>query len=123
MTDPVSFEPLCLLVVGAVFYFLMMITYGVALPSGIFMPTVLAGTSLGGFVGVTFQRMISEELSPSLFALLGATALLAGTQRNTVSLCVILMEGTGQTKVRQKFLSLHTNRDQRREYLSKMFST
>jgi len=98
LTDPTSFEQQCLLSVGLLFFILMIITYGVALPSGIFMPTVLAGSALGGFVGVIFQQNILPSIEPSLFALLGATALLAGIQRNTVSLCVILMEGTGQTK-------------------------
>ena len=63
------------------------------------MPTVLAGSALGGYAGLMFHDKLSHDLAPSLYALLGATALLAGTQRNTVSLCVILMEGTGQTKV------------------------
>ena len=36
--------------------------------------------------------------SPSTFALVGVTALLVGIQRSTVSLCIILMEGTGETK-------------------------
>lgn len=63
------------------------------------MPTVLAGSALGGYVGIIFKQTTLESIEPPLFALLGATALLAGIQRNTVSLCVILMEGTGQTKV------------------------
>ena len=63
------------------------------------MPTVLTGSALGGYAGIIFCDHISPDLTPSLYALLGATALLAGTQRNTVSLCVIMMEGTGQTKV------------------------
>ena len=99
LTDPSTFGCECLLAVGLLFYFLMIMTYGVSLPCGIFMPTVLAGAAIGGYAGLTFRRLISYDLEPSLFALLGATALLAGTQRNTVSLCVILMEGTGQTKV------------------------
>lgn len=99
LTDPTQFAPSTLVTVGAVFFLLMPLTLGVALPSGIFMPTVLIGSSLGGAAGMIFQEWIGPKLSPSTFALLGAAALLAGIQRSTVSLCVILVEGTGQVKV------------------------
>lgn len=62
------------------------------------MPTFLVGSSLGGAAGMLFQDLVSPDLSPSTFALLGAAALLAGIQRSTVSICVILVEGTGQVK-------------------------
>lgn len=99
LTNPEQFSPWTLLTVGAIFFPLMTLTLGVALPSGIFMPTFLIGSSLGGAAGMLFQQWVSPELSPSTFALLGAAALLAGIQRSTVSLCVILVEGTGQVKV------------------------
>jgi len=98
LTNTETYTPSILLAIGAIFYFLQIITFGVSLPSGIFMPTILTGASLGGCFGL-FLRDHNPELSPSLFALLGAAALLSGMQRTTVSLCVILMEGTGQTKV------------------------
>jgi chloride channel 7 len=99
LTAPAQFSAWTLLTVGLMFFPLMLLTLGVSLPSGIFMPTVLIGSSLGGAAGLLFQHWISSELSPSTFALLGAAALLAGIQRSTVSLCVILVEGTGQVKV------------------------
>jgi chloride channel 7 len=99
LSDPSQFDPRTLWTVGILFFPLMILTLGVNIPSGIFMPTVLIGCSLGGAAGLAFQNWISEDLSPSTFALLGAAALLAGIQRSTVSLCVILVEGTGQTKV------------------------
>lgn len=99
LTDPTQFSPWTLVTVGAIFFPLMTITLGVALPSGIFMPTFLIGSSLGGAAGMLFQKWVSPELSPSTFALVGAAALLAGIQRSTVSLCVILVEGTGQVKI------------------------
>ena len=99
LTDPTQFDERTLLAVGLSFYPLMMLTLGVALPSGIFMPTILIGCSLGGYMGIQFQKLFLSDLSPSTFALLGAASLLAGIQRSTVSLCVILVEGTGQVKV------------------------
>lgn len=98
MTDPTRFDPRTLFTVGVLLFPLMTFTLGVSLPSGIFMPTILVGCSLGGFAGICFQDYLMEGLSPSTFALLGAAALLTGIQRSTVSVCVILVEGTGQTK-------------------------
>jgi CBS domain-containing protein len=99
LTNPSAYDPRTLFTVGALFFVLMSITFGVSVPSGIFMPSILTGSALGGFAGICFQKYFIASLDPSTFALLGAAALLAGIQRNTVSLCVILMEGTGETKV------------------------
>lgn len=99
LTDPTDFMRETLLTVGILFYILMTLTFGVALPSGIFTPAVLIGASLGGAAGITFKEWFGDEVAPSTFALLGVAALLAGIQRSTVSLCVILVEGTGQIKV------------------------
>jgi len=99
LTDPAQFKLETLLSVGILFYFLMTITMGLAIPSGIFTPTVLIGASLGGAAGILFQTHVDPEITPSTFALLGVAALLAGIQRSTVSVAVILVEGTGQIKV------------------------
>ena len=99
LTDPSEFKRETLLTVGILFYVLMTLTFGAALPSGIFTPSVLIGASLGGAAGITFQEWFGADVTPSTFALLGVAALLAGIQRSTVSLCVILVEGTGQIKI------------------------
>ena len=96
LTDPRQFEVKTLVITGMLFFFLLPL--GVALPSGIFMPTFLIGSSLGGAAGSVFVNWLGQEVSRSTFALLGAAALLAGIQRSTVSLCVIMIEGTGQVK-------------------------
>ena len=76
------------------------------LPSGIFSPTVIVGASLGGVAGIYFQEHFNEDVSPSTFALLGVASLLAGVQRSTVSLCIILVEGTGKVELRKFSLPL-----------------
>ncbi|RAL39533.1 hypothetical protein DM860_003066 [Cuscuta australis] len=73
-------------------YFLGIVTYGIAVPSGLFIPVILAGASYGRLVG-TFLSSVSN-LGASLFALLGSASFLGGTMRMTVSLCVILLELT-----------------------------
>ncbi|GAV57078.1 CBS domain-containing protein/Voltage_CLC domain-containing protein [Cephalotus follicularis] len=76
---------------GAV-YILGIITYGIAIPSGLFIPVILAGACYGRLVGRLFENI--SKLDTGLFALLGAASLLGGTMRMTVSLCIILLELT-----------------------------
>lgn len=73
-------------------YFLGIITYGIAIPSGLFIPVILAGSSYGRLVGRLFAPF--SKLDMGLFSLLGAASFLGGTMRMTVSLCVILLELT-----------------------------
>ncbi|KAJ0081154.1 hypothetical protein Patl1_12422 [Pistacia atlantica] len=68
------------------------ITYGIAIPSGLFIPVILAGAGYGRLVGRLFESI--SKLDTGLFALLGAASFLGGTMRMTVSLCVILLELT-----------------------------
>ncbi|KAL4184111.1 hypothetical protein AMTRI_Chr11g158380 [Amborella trichopoda] len=74
-------------------YTLGLLTYGVALPSGLFIPVILAGASYGRLVGRAIGSSL-PDLDPGLFALLGAASFLGGTMRMTVSVCVILLELT-----------------------------
>ncbi|CAN4108198.1 unnamed protein product [Withania somnifera] len=73
-------------------YCLGVITYGIAIPSGLFIPVILAGASYGCLVGTVLGSV--SNLNNGLFALLGAASFLGGTMRMTVSLCVILLELT-----------------------------
>jgi len=98
LKDPTAFDERTLLTVGLLFYCMLLLTFGAMLPSGIFMPLILIGASLGGYGGIMIERYIMSGISPSTFALVGVAALLGGVQRSTVSLCVIIMEGTGQIK-------------------------
>jgi len=97
--DPDSYNPLTLLTVGITVFSLMLLTFGVAVPAGIFMPTILTGASLGGFLAHLVRTLHGSHITSSTYALLGSAAMLAGIQRSTVSLCVILMEGTGKTEI------------------------
>ncbi|KAH6814824.1 chloride channel C [Perilla frutescens var. frutescens] len=73
-------------------YFLGIVTYGIAVPSGLFIPVILAGASYGRLIGRLLGSMSSLDIG--LFAILGAASFLGGTMRMTVSLCVILLELT-----------------------------
>jgi chloride channel 7 len=99
LSNPGQFYPLTLVIVGFVFFLLMLYTNTTFIPSGLFTPIVLSGASFGGAVGILLKKYVDEAINPSTFALLGVAAMMAGIQRSTVSTCVILVEGTGQIRV------------------------
>lgn len=83
----------------AVVHFLQTIwTYGLGVPSGLFVPSLLAGASFGRILGQGLQATVASEIFPGVYALIGATAMLSGMARITISLVVILMETTGEAE-------------------------
>lgn len=87
-----EFHPSSILLFFGAVYVLGLFTYGIAVPSGLFIPVILAGASYGRFVGMLMGSF--TELDQGLFAVLGAASFLGGSMRMTVSLCVILLELT-----------------------------
>ncbi|KAM0064104.1 putative CBS domain, chloride channel, voltage gated, chloride channel, core [Helianthus debilis subsp. tardiflorus] len=87
-----EFHTTTLLVFFISMYALGIITYGIAIPSGLFIPVILAGASYGRLVGTLLASI--SNLDVGLFALVGSASFLGGTMRMTVSLCVILLELT-----------------------------
>ncbi|KAF9277323.1 hypothetical protein BGZ68_009388 [Mortierella alpina] len=97
--------------VFAVKVFLNFITFGVKVPGGIFIPTMVAGAVFGRMVGLGVQWLIAKYpeyqmfqvcegdsmdcVIPGLYAMIGAAACLSGVTRMTVSLVVIMFELTG----------------------------
>jgi chloride channel 3/4/5 len=87
---------------------LTIITFGVVLPAGIFIPSLVIGACFGRIVGVIFEyceyhysfpifdKCGTEEcVVAGIYAMVGAAATLAGVTRTTVSLAVIMFELTG----------------------------
>jgi chloride channel 3/4/5 len=70
---------------------LTIITFGCKVPSGIIIPALDAGALFGRLVGQAIP-----DISPGIFAMVGAAAFLAGISRMTVSLAVIMFELTGE---------------------------
>ncbi|KAF9269075.1 Cl-channel protein [Marasmius fiardii PR-910] len=87
-------------------------TFGMMVPAGIFLPTITIGACLGRAIGILtqatqtaftgtwiFQSCPPEPtvrcVSPGFYAVIGASAMLAGVTRMTVSLVVIMFELTG----------------------------
>ncbi|KAI0267130.1 chloride channel [Gloeopeniophorella convolvens] len=88
---------------------LTIVTFGIKLPAGIFIPTLGVGACAGRIVGLAVQyaqwrwprsSMFAScrgDLScviPGLYAMVGAAATLSGVTRGTISLAVIMFELT-----------------------------
>ena len=83
--------------IGFVVYFILGVyTYGLAIPSGLFIPLILIGSHLGWFVGYGWEYIINngKPTRMHMYALMGASAMLGGTTRMTISLVAIIIEIT-----------------------------
>ena len=74
------------------------IVYGIAVPSGLFVPSLLSGAAFGRLCGHLLHKLdhTSGTFADSgTYALMGAASVLGGMARMTISLTVILLEATG----------------------------
>lgn len=80
-----------------VYFLLATWTYGLFVPSGLFVPCILAGAAWGRMFGVALRTWFPKGTwgDPGSYALIGAAATLGGVVRMTISLTVILLEATG----------------------------
>ena len=92
-----SFEPQALLLFFIPYISLASIVYGIAVPSGLFVPSLLAGAAFGRLFGrLVYKLFPSVEFAFSnTYSLIGAASVLGGMARMTISLTVILLECTG----------------------------
>jgi len=88
------------------------LTYGIAVPSGLFVPSLLAGAGFGRLVGNLFYKINPNRYSfCNTYSLIGAASVLGGMARMTISLTIILLEATGNEQfVLPLMLSLFTAR-------------
>ena len=89
---------------GAIFLFwfpyicMACLTYGIAIPSGLFVPSLLSGAALGRLFGHILHKLDGDSgtfADSGTYALVGAASGLGGMARMTISLTVILLEATG----------------------------
>eukprot|EP00758_Cryptobia_borreli_P003024 Tbor_TRINITY_DN3464_c0_g1::TRINITY_DN3464_c0_g1_i1::g.3780::m.3780/K05016/CLCN7; chloride channel 7 len=80
------------------FYIFTILVYGIHVPSGLFLPCLLLGAVLGRLYALTINTIFGwNVLEPVHYAVFGATAMLGGVVRATISVIVIIMETTGNS--------------------------
>lgn len=92
-----------------VLYFVLMTslmtwTYGIGAPTGMFVPSLAIGASLGQIFGravAAAAHTVDPDLHVDLhtYAVLGTAAALGGTMRLTISVTVLVMETTGSLQL------------------------
>ncbi|XP_064156322.1 H(+)/Cl(-) exchange transporter 6 [Anguilla rostrata] len=91
-----TFSPVTLTIFFVLYFLLACWTYGVSVPSGLFVPCLLCGAAFGRLVANVLKVNIGIDIYSGTFALIGAAAFLGGTVRMTISLTVILIESTNE---------------------------
>lgn len=87
-------------------------TFGIKVPAGLFIPSMAVGACMGRVLGIGMEQLayhnpdwpifesscgksIATCITPGLYAMVGAAAVLGGVTKMTVSLVVIMFELTG----------------------------
>ncbi|XP_017294303.1 chloride transport protein 6 [Kryptolebias marmoratus] len=91
-----TFSPVTLSVFFLLYFLLACWTYGVSVPSGLFVPSLLCGAAFGRLVANILRVKLGIGIHSGTFALIGAAAFLGGVVRMTISLTVILIESTNE---------------------------
>lgn len=90
-----AFSATCLLLFFLIYITTAVITYGIAVPSGLFVPSLLSGAAFGRLFGNVAHKVFPHLAFSNTYSLIGAAAVLGGMARMTISLTVILLECTG----------------------------
>ncbi|KAB7504952.1 H(+)/Cl(-) exchange transporter 3 [Armadillidium nasatum] len=109
---PGVFKALWLLALALIFKCVATVfTFGIKVPCGLFIPSLAMGAVMGRMIGVGVEQLAYHNpnwpifagecstgencITPGLYAMVGAAAVLGGVTRMTVSLVVIMFELTG----------------------------
>lgn len=90
------FSKSSLIVFVACYLPLMSIAAGLAIPAGLFMPSIVMGSAWGGMWGYFIMGFLPSHwhVQPGLYAMLAATGVLGGVFRSAISLVVLMVEST-----------------------------
>ena len=96
------------LLVFCVFYFLMAaVSYGMAVPGGLFIPCIIIGAAYGRLVGLAVQSIFTANtpagetpplIIPGVYAVLGSASMIGGVTRMTLPITVMMIEITSDAQ-------------------------
>ena len=80
----------------AIWYVFFCTTYGVWVPSGLFLPGIIIGCAIGQLYWQIYEKIFvdSDPNADQSYKVMAASAMLGGYTRLTYSLCVIMLETT-----------------------------
>ncbi|KAK3600873.1 hypothetical protein CHS0354_019220 [Potamilus streckersoni] len=92
-----TYRPLTLALYCVAYFIMACWTYGLCIPSGLFIPGLLLGAAWGRLFGIGLGAMFPDAtwVDVGKYSLIGAAAQLGGIVRMTISLTVIIVEATG----------------------------
>ena len=82
---------------AALYFCLVTISYDASAVGGLFVPSMMIGSSLGRCFALGLRSAVDWDVQPSVFALVGAAAVLSGLTRYTLALVVLVVEATQNT--------------------------
>jgi chloride channel 7 len=94
LTKEAVFDYNPLLIHFLIWFLMTTVTYGTAVPAGLFLPGILIGCSLGRMMTLFLSTYLNHEASPATYGTIGAAAVLSGYTRLSFSLAVIMLETT-----------------------------
>ena len=94
MYKSTCWDNVALWLAGFVYFVLAVTTYGLSIPSGLFIPLILIGSNVGHVVGKYWNSLFNDHFDVGTYSLIGASAVLGGSTRMTISLTAIIMEIT-----------------------------
>lgn len=96
LRSPCYYSAQSLAILSFVYLGLMVLSSGLAVPGGLFMPSVIIGGSFGALSGMLLNAVLPPawDVQPGVYAMVGATATMAAVFRSSISLVVIIVEGT-----------------------------
>eukprot|EP01038_Epipyxis_sp_PR26KG_P004229 gene4229-6005_t len=80
------------------YIFVSCLTYGLAVPAGMFVPSLMSGAAFGRLLGHLLHKLDNARgtfADSGTYALMGAAAITSGIARMTISLTVMILEATG----------------------------
>lgn len=90
------YTPASLAAMAAAYLPLFAASAALAVPGGLFMPSLLLGGAAGAVAGSALRAALPGwGIQPGLYALCSATAVLGGVFRSSISLVVLMTEATG----------------------------